>query len=180
MLYTEWLGGTEISWFWICHCILSCTLQWLQSNPPPRMRSWTWPTVKLICSHCSQTPRMRSWTWPAVKLICSHCSWTPPQDEEFELGLQWSWSAVTAVKTPPKMRSWTWPAVKLICSHCSQTPRMRSWTWPAVKLICSHCSQTPPGWGVELGLQWSWICSDCSRTPLYPTELQLSNFSIYR
>ena len=118
------------SWTWaavklICsNC--SPTLQWVQLDPPPGMGSWTWVAVKLICSDCSPTlqwvqsdpppsPRMGSWTWAAVKLICSDCSPTlqwvqldPPLEWVVELGLQWSWSAVTAVQ---------------LCSECSWTSR---------------------------------------------------------
>ena len=90
----------------------------------------------------------------------------PPPGWGVELGLQWSWCAVTAVRPPPRMTSWTWPTVKLICSDCSWTPpRMTSWTWPAVKLICSDYSWSPPGWGVELGLQWSWSAVTTVESP---------------
>ena len=125
---------------------------------PPKIRGWTWAAVKLMCSDCSTTlqwlqlnppPKIRScsevdvqWLqlnppppppeWGvAVKLMCSDCSWTPPHWNE---ELQWSWCAVTAAQ---------------LCSNCSQTPHQNEelqWSWCAVTAVqlCSDCSWTPP------------------------------------
>ena len=79
---------------------------------------WSWCAVTAVqlCSECSQTPppRIGSWTWAAVKLMCSDCSptlqWVQSDPPQLNLGcsevdLQWLQSnfAVSAVRPP-----WNW------------------------------------------------------------------------
>ena len=167
----------------------SPTLQWLQLNPPPTgIRSCSEVDVQWLQSNPPPPTEIRS------------CS---------EIGLQWLQSnfAVTAVKSPPKSGvevglKWSWSAVSAVqlCSDCSQTPPppwnqelKLGWSevdlqWVQFNFAVTAVKPPPPPLksGVEVGLKWSWsavtavqLCSHCSRTPLYPTELQLSNFNIY-
>ena len=147
----EW--GVEVGLQWSFCSERSSTFQWLQSNPPPGMRSWSWAAVKFLqwvqfnFSVTAVKPRMRSWSWVAVSAVqlFSDCSQTPPLNQELKLGC----SEVFAVSTVQLFSDCSQTQneeLKLGCSECSSTfqwlqsnppppPWIRSWSWAAVKFL---------------------------------------------
>ena len=144
----EWGVELGVQWRWSEGTAVQLWSECSWNPPPPRMRSWTWGAVKLICSDYSPTfgvsavrpppapPRMRSWTWGCSEVDLQWLQSNfgvsavgPPQNEELNLGCseddlkgQQSNFGVSAVRPPPpRMRSWTWGAVKVIWRDCSPT-----------------------------------------------------------
>ena len=192
MLYMEWLGGTEISWFWTkCTCKvtklpetqyflypsqeklnLSCSevLKWLQSDPTQDQK------LNLSCSEVLKwlqldPPKIWSWTWATVK-FWSDCSWSPP-GSEVELELQWS-SEVTAVRPPPNWSEvelelqWSSEVTAVGPPHQSEVELELQWSYE----VTAVRPPPPLKWG------WTWAAvkfwSDCSWTPPPPTKVRLN------
>ena len=156
----------------------SPTLQWLQSNPWWDAVSGISRTRKILGSLAHQYKSYKNlYITSGQPVLCTECLRghpfpPPPPKSGVELGLQWSWSAMTAVQlcsdcsqTPPPTRIRSCSEVDVQWMQLNPPPGIRSCSEVDVQWLQSNFAVTavkppPPESGVAVKL----MCSDCSPT----------------